>query len=88
MYAQLGQIALNEDSWKLVVNVLDRPGIEGKGIELETIDAALDRSYIWLTDTEGTYERNPVITRLGSNLDSGCFLVVGRPQMMTHSSSV
>jgi hypothetical protein len=42
---------------------------------LETIDAALDSSYIWLADTEGTYERNPVIARLGSNLDSGCFLV-------------
>lgn len=73
--AQLGQIALSSTAWKLVFNALNRPGYEGKGIGLATIESDLQSSYIWLTNTDGSYERDPVIARLGSALDTDRYLV-------------
>jgi hypothetical protein len=73
--AQLGQIALSDNSWKLVFSALNRPGFVGKGIGLATIDGSFQSSYVWLTNTNGEYERDPVIARLGSNLQSDRYLV-------------
>jgi len=73
--AQLGQIALSNDSWKLVFNALNRPDYVGKGIGLATIDGSFQSSYVWLTNTNGEYERDPVIARLGSNLQTDRYLV-------------
>lgn len=73
--AQLGQISLAADTWKLVFNALDRPGIVGKGIGLATIDGNFHSSYVWLTDTDGQYERDPVLARLGTDLGSDRYLV-------------
>lgn len=73
--AQLGQIALSDNSWKLVFNALNRPGYVGKGIGLATIDGSFQSSYVWLTNTNGEYERDPVIARLGSNLQTDRYLV-------------
>ncbi len=73
--AQLGQIALSGNSWKLVFNALNRPGYAGKGIALATIDGSFQSSYVWLTNTSGDNERDPVIARLGSNLQSDRYLV-------------
>jgi hypothetical protein len=42
---------------------------------LATIDDSFDSSYVWLTDTEGAYERDPVLARLGSALDTDRYLV-------------
>ena len=75
MSAQLGQIALSNDSWKLVFNALNRPDYVGKGIGLATIDGSFQSSYVWLTNTNGEYERDPVIARLGSNLQTDRYLV-------------
>lgn len=73
--AQLGQIALSGDAWKLVFNALSRPGYEGQGVGLATINGALQSSYVWLTNTTGAYERDPVIARLGSSLSTDRYLV-------------
>jgi hypothetical protein len=73
--AQLGQIALGGDAWKLVFSALDRPGYVGKGIGLATIDGSFGSDYVWLTDTGGEYERDPVIARLGRDLESDRYVV-------------
>ena len=73
--AQLGQTALSGAGWKLVFNALNRPGYAGKGIGLATIDGAYQSSYAWLTNTSGDYERDPVIARLGSSLQTDRYLV-------------
>lgn len=73
--AQLGQIALSDGSWKLVFNALSRPGYVGKGIGLATIDGSFQSSYVWLTNTNGDYERDPVIARLGGDLQTDRYLV-------------
>jgi hypothetical protein len=73
--AQLGQIAPSNNSWKLVFNALNRPGYVGKGISLATIDGSFQSSYVWLTNTNGEYERDPVIARLGSSLQTDRYLV-------------
>lgn len=73
--AQLGQVALSGNSWKLVFNALNRPGYAGKGIALATIDGSFQSSYVWLTNTHGDNERDPVIARLGSNLQADRYIV-------------
>jgi len=73
--AQLGQITLSDTSWKLVFTALNRPGYVGKGVGLATIDESFQSSYVWLTNTTGEYERDPVIMRLGSNLQTDRYLV-------------
>jgi hypothetical protein len=73
--AQLGQVTFNATSWKLVFSALSRPGYASKGIGLATIDSAFQSSYLWLTDTSGEFERDPVIMRLGDDLGSDRYLV-------------
>ena len=73
--AQLGQLTLAGNAWKLVFNALNRPGYVGKGIGLATIEGSFESDYVWLTDTEGDYERDPVIARLGRDLESDRYVV-------------
>ncbi len=73
--AQLGQLALGEGSWKLLFNALDKPCCQGHGIALATIDANQQSSFAWLTNTNGAYERDPVIARLGANVQAERYLV-------------
>jgi len=73
--AQLGQVALSGNSWKLVFSALNRPGYAGKGIGLATIDGSFQSSYVWLTNTHGDNERDPVIARLGSSLQTDRYIV-------------
>jgi hypothetical protein len=73
--AQLGQLALSDASWKLVFNALNRPCCEGRGIALATIDGSHQSSYVWLTDTNGDYERDPILARLGSSLQTNRYVV-------------
>ena len=75
MSAQLGQIALSDNSWKLVFNALNRPGYAGKGIGLATVTGSFQSSYVWLTNSSGQYERDPVIARLGSAIQTDRYLV-------------
>ena len=67
--AQLGQVAQAEDSWKLVFSALDRPSYDSKGIGLATINGDFSSARVWLTDSNGQYERDPVSACLGSALD-------------------
>ncbi|MCP4424023.1 MAG: hypothetical protein GY803_06000 [Chloroflexi bacterium] len=73
--AQLGQITFDDTSWKLVFNALNRPGYVGKGIGLATIDGSFQSSYVWLTNTNGDYERDPVMARLGSSLQTDRYVI-------------
>ncbi len=73
--AQLGQIALSDDAWKIVFNAMERPGFVGRGIGLATVDGAFQSSYVWLTNTDGQHERDPVLARLGTSLQSDRYLV-------------
>jgi len=73
--AQLGQIAQSESAWKLIFNGVTMSGYEGKGIGLATINDSFRSSYVWLTNTQGQYERDPVMARLGSSLNSDRYLV-------------
>jgi len=72
---QLGQVAQAGSTWKLVFSALRTDNAAGKGIGLATINADLTGSVVWLTDTEGEYERDPAIARLGSSLSSDRYLV-------------
>jgi len=73
--AQLGQVTLNDSSWKLVFSARDRPDYPAKGIGLATIDGNFQSSMVWLTNTAGEFERDPAIMRLGSSLQSDRYLV-------------
>ena len=73
--AQLGQLAVAGQSWKLIFNALNRPSAVGRGIGFATMNGSFQSSYIWLTNTNGDYERDPVMARLGTDLQSGRYLV-------------
>ena len=73
--AQLGQMATGDQKWKLVFNAQEQPCCEGNGIALATLQADQQTSFIWLTDTDGQYERDPGIARIGTNMASGRYLV-------------
>jgi hypothetical protein len=73
--AQLGQMAHGDGVWLLVFSALDRPCCTGKGIGLATIDGSFGSTFTWLTNTDGTYERDPVIARLGTDASADRFLV-------------
>ncbi len=73
--AQLGQAAQTGSGWKVAFSALGTTNIVGKGIGLATINGDFTSSYIWLTNTNGATEREPVIARLGTSPDSDRFLV-------------
>lgn len=73
--AQLGQLAVADQSWKLIFNALNRPSAVGRGIGMATMNGSFQSSYVWLTNTNGDYERDPVMARVGTNLQSGRYLV-------------
>lgn len=74
--AQLGQVAPSLNGWKLIFNALNHPpSIVGKGIGLASIDGSFQSSYVWLTNSQGDYERDPVLAHIGTNLSIDRFLV-------------
>lgn len=72
---QLGQMAVAAQTWKLVFNAQEQPCCDGNGIALATLDDNQQASYVWLTNTNGEYERDPAIARIGANINSGHYLV-------------
>jgi len=64
---QLGQMAAAEIGWKVAFNALDTAGSEAFGVGLATAGGGLTPSVVWLTATDGSYERDPVMARIGSN---------------------
>ncbi|MFO7681696.1 MAG: hypothetical protein R6X34_16760 [Chloroflexota bacterium] len=73
--AQLGQMAVGNDSWKLVFNAQEQPCCTGKGIALATLTADQQSSYTWLTNSNGQTERDPAIARLGASVTDERYLV-------------
>ncbi len=73
--AQLGQLAVADQSWKVIFNALNRPSAVGHGIGFATLNGSFQSSFIWLTNTNGDYERDPVMARLGTSLQSGRYLI-------------
>ncbi len=64
---QLGQMAAAETGWKVAFNAQDTAGSEAFGVGLATAGGGLMPSVVWLTATDGSYERDPVMARIGSN---------------------
>ncbi len=63
---QLGQMAESEVGWKIVFNAEDTADSIAYGVGLATAGGGLTPSVVWLTNTDGTYERDPVMARIGS----------------------
>lgn len=72
---QLGQLVPSASSWKLIFNALNRDCCQGRGIGLATINGAYQSNLVWLTDTTGAFERDPVMARLGLAAGPEQFLV-------------
>jgi len=63
---QLGQMAAAATGWKVVFNAQDTDASEAYGIGLATAGGSAATSVVWLTSTDGTNERDPVLARIGS----------------------
>jgi len=63
---QLGQMAAAETGWKVAFNAQDTAGSVAYGVGLATAGGGLTPSVVWLTATAGSYERDPVMARIGS----------------------
>jgi hypothetical protein len=63
---QLGQMAEAEVGWKVVFNAQDTDASVAYGVGLATAGGGLTPSVVWLTATTGTFERDPVMARIGS----------------------
>jgi len=61
---QLGQMAAGATTWKVAFNAVDYTCCAAQGIGLATITAAMQTSVTWLTATDGSFERDPVLARL------------------------
>ncbi|HSO23601.1 MAG TPA: hypothetical protein VLT81_11860, partial [Chondromyces sp.] len=65
---QLGQMAAAETGWKVVFSAVDTDDEPAYGIGLATAGGSAARTVVWLTDTDGSQERDPVIARIGTQL--------------------
>jgi hypothetical protein len=63
---QFGQMAEAEVGWKVVFNAQDTDNSVAYGVGLVTAGGGLTPSVVWLTATDGVYERDPVMARIGS----------------------
>jgi hypothetical protein len=68
VWGQFGQLAAAENSWKLAFVAQDRPGYPGRGVGLLSFGASGAASTIWLTGSDGSRERDPVMARIGSSV--------------------
>ncbi len=73
--AQLGQVAQGANSWRVAFSALEKPCCTGKGIGLAIVDSTYGANVVWLTDSLGEYERDPVLARLGTDPASDRYLV-------------
>lgn len=65
---QFGQMAPAEAGWKIAFNAQDTASSEAFGVGLATAGGGQPLSVVWLTATNGTTERDPVIARIGSQI--------------------
>lgn len=63
---QLGQMATAGTGWKVVFNAEDTADSEAYGIGFATAGGSATTTVVWLTSTDGTTERDPVLARIGS----------------------
>jgi hypothetical protein len=65
---QFGQMAEAETGWKILFNAQDTGGSVAFGVGLATVVSGQSPSVVWLTTTDGTDERDPVMARIGSGM--------------------
>jgi len=71
---QLGQMAAAGTGWKVLFNAEDTAESETYGIGFATAGGSATTSVVWLTNTDGSTERDPVMARLGTQ-DPELYLV-------------
>jgi hypothetical protein len=74
---QLGQMAAGEGEWKAVFNAMDMACCNGFGIGFVRFGGTAGTVVSWLTNTTGTYERDPVMARLPDAPGGGELYLVG-----------
>jgi hypothetical protein len=73
---QLGQMAAAAGAmWLVAMDAIDRPGYPGLGVGVARVGPGRTPSLVWLTNTTGADERDPVIARIGTSVASNRFLV-------------
>lgn len=73
---QLGQMASARGAlWLVAMDAIDRPGFPGRGVGIARVRPGRTPSLVWLTNTTGADERDPVIARIGTSVGSNRFLV-------------
>lgn len=68
---QLGQMAAGDDEWKAVFNAMDTDCCDGYGVGFVRYGGAAGTVVQWLTATDGSTERDPVMARLPDDSPSG-----------------
>jgi len=63
---QLGQRAATGSGWKVIFNAEDTAQSETYGIGFATAGGSATTSVVWLTNTDGSTERDPVVAALGT----------------------
>lgn len=74
---QLGQMAAGDDEWKAVFNAMDMSCCDGFGVGFVRFGGAGGTNLTWLTNTNGSYERDPVMARLPDAPGGGERYLVG-----------
>jgi hypothetical protein len=65
---QLGQMAAAETGWKVVFNAENPDQTLNSGVGLATAGGSASTGVVWLTDTNGRYESDPVLARIGQQV--------------------
>lgn len=67
VWTQFGQLAPGATTWKLAFSAQDRDCCDAHGVGLATFDNTNTAPVVkWLTNTDGSTERDPVIARIGT----------------------
>ena len=74
---QLGQMAAGDGEWKAVFNAMNTACCDGFGVGFVRFGGAGGTDVTWLTNTNGAYERDPVMARLPDSAGGGDRYLVG-----------
>jgi hypothetical protein len=73
---QLGQMApAPGGAWLVAMDAIDRPGFPARGVGVVKIRPGGTPRLVWLTNTDGANERDPVIARIGTSIGANRYLV-------------
>ncbi len=70
-------MAAGDGEWKAVFNAMDKPCCDGFGVGFVRFGGAGGTNLTWLTNTNGAYERDPVMARLPDAPGGGERYLVG-----------